>query len=421
MLKIRADEVQRSNLDAPSQSSSVQLALIPPLPPELVPKFSSDEYEAKIEENSPIGTILKLKGAEISVPTGVVVTLELLNNNGTFEIDPKVINGRNNFTITVKNNTLLDYESRRSVQCDILAKEISDKSINFSVKAQLIVYLEDIDDNTPIFRQIEWKADIPEHAKLGTSVIKVEATDSNHPEMNNNIKYSHIFGPGSDYFQLNSDTGLITVAKPDKLDREKESTIKFFIEARSNKMNENTATATVIIELVDINDNPPIFEKSLYEFILDENRDKFTTPAFIKAYDNDTTTPNNEVFYELIEQVENVTLDANTGELKINNTWTKSNVTVVHARAYDGGIPRLSTTTEIKLYPAENKFRKVLFVVPGRHPNREEIAKTLSAIVGTAVTIDEVRPYRDGDGTATDTKNTQERLVGANYLINPLV
>ncbi|KAI4458914.1 fat atypical cadherin-related [Holotrichia oblita] len=410
LLTIRADEVRRSNLEAPSQSSSVQLALIPPLPPELVPKFSSNEYETKIEENSPIGMILELKGGEISVPTGVVVTLELLNNNGTFEINPKVVNGRNNFTITIKNNTLLDYESRHSVQCDILAKEVSDKSVNFSVKSRLIVYLEDIDDNTPIFRQIEWKANLPEHAKIGTSVVRVEAIDSDNPQMKN-IKYPHIFGPGSDNFKLNPDTGLITVAKPDGLDTEKGDSIKFFVEATSNKMNDNTATATVIIDLVDINDKPPIFEKSLYEFILDENRDKFTTPAFIKAFDNDTTPPNNEVFYELIEQIENVTLNMITGELKINNTWNKPNVTIIHARAYDGGIPRLSSTTEIKLYPSENKFRKVLFVVPGRHPNREEIAKTLSAIVGTAVTIDEVRSYKDGDGTATDTRNTQDRSI----------
>ncbi|GJQ83212.1 hypothetical protein Trydic_g18236 [Trypoxylus dichotomus] len=410
LLTIKADEVRRNDLDAPSQSSSVQLALIPPLPPELLPKFSFNEYTTKIEENSPPGMELPIKNAEISAQNGVVITLELLNNNGTFDVNPKVVNGRSNFTITIKNNTLLDYESRHSVQCDILAKEISEKSMNFSSKSRLVVYLIDVADNTPTFQQIEWKAKIPEHAKVGTSVVKVEAVDSDNLD-GKKIKYSKLFGPGSDLFQINPETGLITVAKPDKLDTEKGSTIKFFVEAASNQMFGNTATATVIINLVDINDKPPIFEKSLYEFILDDSRNKFTVPAFVKAYDNDTTPPNNEVFYELIEQIDNITLDANTGELRINNTWMKTNVTFIHARAYDGGIPRLSSTTEIKLYPPENKYRKVLFVVPGRHPDREEIGRTLSAIVGTPVSIDEVRPYNENDAIATDIKYKDGRSV----------
>ncbi|KRT79545.1 Cadherin, partial [Oryctes borbonicus] len=410
LLTIKADEVRRDDLDVPSQSSSVQLALIPPLPPELLPKFSSNHYSTTIEENSAPGTKLPIKDAEISAQNGVVITLELLNNNGTFDIDPKVVNGRSNFTITIKNNTLLDYESRHSVQCDILAKEISEKSMNLSSKSRLVVYLIDVDDNTPTFQQIEWKAKVPEHAKVGTSVIKVEAVDSDNLDAKN-IKYSKLFGPGSDLFQLNSETGVITVSKPDKLDTERGNTIKFFVEATSNQMKDNTATATVIINLIDINDKAPIFEKTLYEFILDDDRNKFTIPAFVKANDNDTTAPNNEVFYELIEQFDNITLDTNTGELRINNTWTKTNVTIIHVRAYDGGIPRLSSTTEIKLYPPENKYRKVLFVVPGRHPNREEIGRTLSAIVGTPVTIDEVRPYNENDAIATDTKYKEGRSV----------
>lgn len=52
--------------------------------------------------------------------------------------------------------------------------------------------------------------------------------------------------------------------------------------------------------MIDVNDNAPIFEKSLYEFILAPDLRNFTTPAFIRAIDLDAEAPNNVVRYEII-------------------------------------------------------------------------------------------------------------------------
>lgn len=49
-----------------------------------------------------------------------------------------------------------------------------------------------------------------------------------------------------------------------------------------------------------MNDNAPIFEKPIYEFILSSNLRNFTVPAFIKAADADAEEPNNVVRYEII-------------------------------------------------------------------------------------------------------------------------
>lgn len=45
-----------------------------------------------------------------------VFSLTLEKNNGTFEITPNVVERRAYFTIRVRNNVLLDYESRKSVE-----------------------------------------------------------------------------------------------------------------------------------------------------------------------------------------------------------------------------------------------------------------------------------------------------------------
>lgn len=45
--------------------------------------------------------------------------LTLENNNGTFEVTPAVIDRRSRFTIMVRNNHLLDFESRPSVHFEV--------------------------------------------------------------------------------------------------------------------------------------------------------------------------------------------------------------------------------------------------------------------------------------------------------------
>lgn len=48
-----------------------------------------------------------------------VYALTLENNNGTFEVTPAVIDRRGRFTIMVRNNRLLDFESRPSVHFEV--------------------------------------------------------------------------------------------------------------------------------------------------------------------------------------------------------------------------------------------------------------------------------------------------------------
>lgn len=75
--------------------------------------------------------------------------------------------------------------------------------------------------------------------------------------------------------------------------------------------------------MIDVNDNEPIFDKSLYEFILSTNLRNFTSPAFVRANDADAEQPNNLVRYEIINgNYENkFKLDKNTGEPSFCLRW----------------------------------------------------------------------------------------------------
>lgn len=60
---------------------------------------------------------------------------------------------------------LLDYEERKSVICEIVAKEIG--TGNFTARAKLTVLLNDVNDNPPAFIQEEFTGSVPENAEPG--------------------------------------------------------------------------------------------------------------------------------------------------------------------------------------------------------------------------------------------------------------
>lgn len=97
------------------------------------------------------------------------------------------------------------------------------------------------------------------------------------------IQYTEITGQGSNAFTIDSDTGLITVSMGSILDREMAAQLQLTIHARDENGKGNTGIASLIVNLLDVNDNAPIFEKDAYEFILNSDLSNFTTPAIIKV------------------------------------------------------------------------------------------------------------------------------------------
>lgn len=192
--------------------------------------------------------------------------------------------------------------------------------------------------------------------------------------------------------------------------------------------------------MIDVNDESPVFEKSLYEFILTTDFKNFTIPAYIKAVDNDAEEPNNLVRYELVHgNYENkFLLDGETGQLmlreaiemkkskrqadKSGNKSTTSSTTdievfVLTARAFDLGVPVRYSTTTIRIYPPESRTRAISFLVPGYAPNRQKLEKTLSDLTGGRVVIQDIKPYLDNlheplePGTQRDEKSVVTATV----------
>jgi len=110
----------------------------------------------------------------------------------------------------------------------------------------------------------------------------VHATDKD-TGLFGSIRYTGTIGEGSDAFAIDPDTGLITVAMGSSLDREMAAQLQLTIIARDENGKGNTGEVPLIVNLLDVNDNAPIFEKNSYEFTLNSDLTNFSTPAIIKV------------------------------------------------------------------------------------------------------------------------------------------
>lgn len=88
-----------------------------------------------------------------------------------------------------------------------------------------------------------------------------------------------------DFFGVHPNTGWVYLAK--QLDRETSSVHKMTLTATDNGIPPLSATARLVINVIDANDNDPIFSKASYEFKVEENKEAGAVVGRISAKDAD--------------------------------------------------------------------------------------------------------------------------------------
>lgn len=138
----------------------------------------------------------------------------------------------------------------------------------------------DANDHSPVFEMTEYDASIRESVSVGTTVITLKATDQDIGK-NAEVEYSirHIDGGGTSTveeddhaFKIDSKSGVITTRTA--LDREVTEVYTLIVQASdlaSPQTSRRTSTASVVIHILDDNDNYPQFSERTYTVSLNED------------------------------------------------------------------------------------------------------------------------------------------------------
>lgn len=187
----------------------------------------------------------------------------------------------------------------------------------------LSIEIININDNPPIFEEEIYKKRVLESVKYPTVIVQVKAHDAD----NDTVRYT-IVGENSNYFLINKTTGDVTVGKNVSLDREKRNVYRFSVTASDKNLLGGTkihkTTAQVVVEVLDVNDNPPMFSKNLYSTVIPENVNIGTMIMKVQASDSDLGL-SGEVRYKIIEESEAsgfFRIDEETGEIWTNRILT---------------------------------------------------------------------------------------------------
>ena len=163
-------------------------------------------------------------------------------------------------------------------------------------EATIFIVLEDVNDEIPLFTEREQER-VLEGEPVGTVVTRANAIDKDGTFPNNQVYYYiKENSEGHRYFAINSQTGEISTKTI--LDREDKNAYALEIEARdgapsarpNSRGKPNSVTKFIRITIADKNDNPPYFDKPLYEAEVDENEDIQHTVLTVTANDKDESS-----------------------------------------------------------------------------------------------------------------------------------
>ncbi|XP_066518474.1 protocadherin-23 [Hoplias malabaricus] len=208
-------------------------------------RFTEQIYEVNLPENSKKGSwVANVVAHDQTLPRATVrYGIFNGNENGAFSINP------NTGDITVKEGTLLDFEKERSVHLVVLVQNGHDSAFS-----RVVVNLQDVNDNAPVFKQSFYRTAVWEGQIHNTYVMQVLAMDSDSG-MNGQIDYSIVDGNHNGAFIIDSVRGIL--ATNTVLDREIISSYKLVLEAKDRGSPPLSGTCTVRVQVVDINDNSP--------------------------------------------------------------------------------------------------------------------------------------------------------------------
>nr|ABV59335.1 protocadherin epsilon17 [Callorhinchus milii] len=305
------------------------------------PSFPKRDFILEVGESIAPGARFPLESAyDPDVGTNTIKNYEI-SSNECFGLNMQTTSDGNKVAELLLEKSL-DRETEATFQ--LILKAIDGGFPEKSGTARIIITVLDANDNAPAFDQQLYKARLSENSPTGTSVATVNADDLDEGA-NAEMTYSfsnHASQRVRELFSLDSETGEITVQG--RLDFEEAKVYELAIQATDNGQLAMKGHCKVLVEIIDVNDNPPEIKLTSAFGTVPENVAPGTVITLISVSDRDSGENgqvhcriSNTVPFKLQSSSENQYKFVTNGPLDRESTPTY-NVTVL---AWDTGSPPL--------------------------------------------------------------------------------
>ncbi|KAJ8371729.1 hypothetical protein AAFF_G00302760 [Aldrovandia affinis] len=234
-----------------------------------------------------------------------------------------------------------------------------------------MVFVTDVNDNYPEITIKSFKSKIKESVAMGTviAVISIsdrDSGDNGHVDLSIKEQLPFVLNKSSEgYFAL-------LVSEP--LDREKfsEYDITFTVTDRGTPPLFDNETLT--LQLLDVNDNAPLFPKSFYTIPVMENNAPGSLLSSVTAFDPDLHENQYLVYFIIEKEIVNMSIsmlfsinpeDGNLYALKTFD-YEREKEFLFHIEARDSGVPPLSSNVTVHIIILDQNDNTPVIVAPWR-------------------------------------------------------
>ncbi|XP_066446746.1 protocadherin gamma-B1-like isoform X16 [Eleutherodactylus coqui] len=326
------------------------------------PIFTQDVYKVSVRENIPVNsTILQVSASDED---------EGVNAKITYSISTTANNILMAFTIDSNNGELrtrrrLDYEVTKYYEISVEAKDGGGQAAN----AKVLIEIIDVNDNAPEISITSSSNLLPEDSAPGTVValIKVHDRDSGeNGEVQCIIK-------GDLPFELISSIGNFhRIVTKHFLDREQVASYNITIQASDKGSPEMTSRKLIQLEISDVNDNAPVFDKLIYTAFIHENNSPGASIFSIQATDMDSED-NAKVTYSIPSKSNEedplssyISMNPVTGVIYAQRSfdYEKHKEFNIQINARDNGSPSLNSSTTLRICIVDQNDNSPIILYP---------------------------------------------------------
>ncbi|XP_078810317.1 protocadherin alpha-3 isoform X19 [Oryzias latipes] len=276
--------------------------------------------------------------------------------------DLRIVSGNSITYFDVDSKTGLLFVSQR-IDREALCPNTEKCSLNFEAMLsnpthlhRVEVQITDINDNSPYFRPSETTLNISESLSPGEKYLLPIANDADTGS--NSVKNYKL--STNEYFSLDVQSGgqhseSVELVLQKSLDREKNSAIRLTLSAIDGGKPARSGSLMITVNVLDVNDNTPVFDQPLYKAHVTENAPFQTAILTVRATDIDEGV-NGEIMYSFIERghfnPETLfSINPETGEINVKGKvdYEENTAFDVRIQARDKGTPSRSVHAKLLL------------------------------------------------------------------------
>ncbi len=339
------------------------------------PVFTQEIYKASITENALKGTSVRtVSASDLDEGSYGKITYAITN---TLDNVPELFEiNETNGEVKVTGN--IDYEKARHYQIHVQASD--DGGLTDSCKIDVDVI--DINDNKPQINIMSKLTTISENSNPGTVVTMINAQD---PDAGENGKIDCSILENIPFALKSTNANFFSLVTDGDLDRERESEYNISVTCADEGVPSLSSSVTLSLQISDVNDNAPVFDKSSYETSVQENNTPGLSIFTVRARDADFNQ-NARVSYILEDSSVNgvpvsslLSVSADSGVIHAVRSFDYEQIKdfTFRVKAQDGGNPPLSSNVSVKimiqdqndnapqvLYPVQSGASVVAEIVP---------------------------------------------------------